>query len=143
VKTTAESIRRYEQATYYAGQWKPDYQRWVDMLAGLYRGPGREAVAWDSALIDDMIYTQPVLYEFDKVAVPTLLIVGDKDTTALGKDLAPPELRAKLGYYLELGKNAARLIADAKLIEFPDLGHAPQMQDPVAFHKALLENLPP
>ncbi len=143
LKTTAQSVRRYEQATYYAGQWKPDYQRWVDMLAGLYRGPGREAVAWDSALIDDMIYTQPVLYEFDKVAVPTLLIVGDKDTTALGKDLAPPELRAKLGNYLELGKNAARLIADAKLIEFPDLGHAPQLQDPVALHRALLENLPP
>jgi len=142
LKTTAESIRRYEQATYYAGEWKPDYQRWVDMLAGLYREPGREAVAWDSALIDDMIYTQPVIYEFDKVAVPTLLIVGDKDITALGKDLAPPELRAKLGNYPELGKNAAHLIPNAKLIEFPDLGHAPQIQDAEAFHKALLEYLP-
>jgi len=143
LQTTAESIRRYEQATYYAGQWKADYQRWVDMLAGLFRGPGREAVAWDSALLDDMIYTQPVLYELDKLTVPTLLIVGDKDTTAIGKDLAPPEARAKLGNYPELGKNAARLIPNAKLIEFPDLGHAPQVQDPEAFHKALLENLRP
>jgi pimeloyl-ACP methyl ester carboxylesterase len=143
LKTTAESIRRYEQATYYADEWKPEYQRWVDMLAGLYRGPGREAVAWDSALLDDMIYTQPVLYEFDTIVVPTLLIVGDKDTTALGRDLAPPELRAKLGNYPELAKNAAHLIPNAKLIEFPDLGHAPQMQDADAFHKALLENLLP
>ncbi len=118
-KTDAEGIRRYEQATYYASEWKPDYQRWVDMLAGLYRGPGRDIVAWSSALLDDMIYTQPVVYELDKLTVPTLLFVGDKDTTAIGKDLALPEVRAKLGNYPELGKNAARLIPNAKLIEFP------------------------
>jgi pimeloyl-ACP methyl ester carboxylesterase len=143
LKTTAESLRQYEQGTYYAGQWRPEYDRWVDMLAGMYRGPGREAVAWDSALLDDMIYTPPVVYELDKLAAPTLLIIGDKDTTAIGKDLAPPELRARLGDYPELGKSAARLIPNAKLIEFPDLGHAPQMQDPAAFHKALLDNLAP
>ena len=143
LKTNAESLRRYEQTTYYAGEWKPGYQRWVDMLAGMYRGPGRDIVAWNSALLDDMIYTQPVIYELDKLTVPVLLFIGDKDTTALGKDLAPPDFRAKLGDYPELGKNAARLIPNAKLIEFPDLGHAPQMQEPDAFHKALLENLAP
>jgi pimeloyl-ACP methyl ester carboxylesterase len=26
-------------------------------------------------------------------------------------------------------------------VEFPDLGHAPQIQDPEAFHKALLAGL--
>jgi pimeloyl-ACP methyl ester carboxylesterase len=143
LKTTAESLRAYEQATYYSGQWKPEYQRWVDMLAGMYRGPGRAAVAWDSALLDDMIYTQPVLYELGELAVPTLLFVGDKDNTALGKDLAPPQLGLRLGDYPTLGKNAVRLMTTAKLIEFPDLGHAPQMQDPEAFHRALLENLDP
>jgi pimeloyl-ACP methyl ester carboxylesterase len=111
------------------------------MLAGLYAGPGREAVAWDSALLDDMIYTQPVVYELGELAPPTLLMIGDKDTTAIGKDLAPPELRAKLGDYPQLGKEAARLIPHVKLVEFPGLGHAPQMQDPDAFHKALLDNL--
>ena len=29
-------------------------------------------------------------------------------------------------------------IKDAKLVEFSELGHAPQIQDPEAFHKALL-----
>ena len=143
LKTNADSLRRYEQATYYAGQWKPAYEPWIGMQAGMIGGPGREAVAWDSALLDDMIYTQPVFYELGDLAVPTLLLIGDKDTTALGKDLAPPPLRAKLGNYPELGKNAARLIPNAKLIEFPDLGHAPQMQEPEAFHKTLLENLAP
>jgi pimeloyl-ACP methyl ester carboxylesterase len=141
LKTNADSIRRYEQATYYAGQWSETFEPWVQMLAGLNNGPGKELVAWNSALIYDMIYTQPVFYEFSKITVPTLLMIGDKDNTAIGKDFAPPEIRAQLGNYPELAKRAARLIPGAKLIEFPDLGHAPQIQDPAAFHKALLENL--
>ncbi len=141
LRTNAVSIRRYEQATYYAGEWKPSYQRWVDMLAGLNNGPGKEAVAWNSALIYDMIYTQPVFYELGAIKVPTVLFIGDKDTTAIGKDTAPPELQARLGNYPMLGKRAAGLIPGATLIEFPALGHAPQMQDPDAFHQALLANL--
>ncbi|MDE1011132.1 MAG: alpha/beta hydrolase, partial [Paraburkholderia fungorum] len=31
LKTTADGIRRYEQATYYAGQWRADYEPWVQM----------------------------------------------------------------------------------------------------------------
>jgi pimeloyl-ACP methyl ester carboxylesterase len=141
LKTTAEGIRRYEQATYYAGQWRANYEPWVQMLAGMYRGPGKQIVAWNSALLDDMIYTQPVVYELGQVSVPTLLLIGQKDTTAIGKDAAPAEVRAKIGHYPELGKAAAKAIPHATLVEFADLGHAPQMQDPQAFHKALLDGL--
>ncbi|MFL9915226.1 alpha/beta hydrolase [Paraburkholderia fungorum] len=141
LKTTADGIRRYEQATYYAGQWRADYEPWVQMLAGMYRGPGKQIVAWNSALLDDMIYTQPVVYELSHLTMPTLLLIGQKDTTAIGKDAAPPEVRAKLGHYPELGKAAAKAIPHATLVEFAGLGHAPQIQDPQAFHKALLEGL--
>src|ERR1700691_6365069 len=108
--TTADSIRNYERTTYYAGTWEPRYERWVQMLAGMYRGPGRDSVAWDSALLDDMIYTQPVFYEFEKISVPVLLLIGDKDTTAIGKDRAPPDIRPTLGNYPVLGKAAAARI---------------------------------
>jgi pimeloyl-ACP methyl ester carboxylesterase len=141
LKTSADSIRRYEQGTYYAGHWSETFEPWVQMLAGLNNGPGKELVAWNSALIYDMIYSQPVFYEFSKITVPTLLMIGDKDNTAIGKDFAPPEIRPQLGNYPELGKRAAKLIPGAKLIEFPELGHAPQIQDPAAFHQALLEGL--
>jgi len=97
LKTTAESIRTYETATYYAGRWEPRYEPWVGMLAGLNSGPGKEAVAWDSALLYDMIVTEPVVYRFPQIAVPTLLFIGQKDNTAIGKDLAPPAARATLG----------------------------------------------
>jgi pimeloyl-ACP methyl ester carboxylesterase len=141
LQTTAERIRAYERATYYASDWQPAYEPWVQMLAGMYRGPGRERVAWDSALLYDMIYTQPVVYELGALRMPVLLIIGDKDTTAIGKDLAPPQVRATLGNYPALGKAAAAQIPHAKLVEFSDLGHAPQIQAPERFHKALLESL--
>ena len=141
LKTNADSIRRYETDTYYAGHWSADYEPWVQMLAGLNNGPGKELVAWNSALIYDMIYTQPVYYEFSKITVPTLLMIGDKDNTAIGKEFAPPEVRATLGNYPELARHAAELIPGAKLVEFPELGHAPQIQDPAAFHAALIAGL--
>jgi pimeloyl-ACP methyl ester carboxylesterase len=141
LKTTADGIRRYEQSTYYAGHWSADYEPWVQMLAGMYRGPGKQIVAWNSALLYDMIYTQPVVYELGALRMPVLLIIGDKDTTAIGKDLASSEVRATLGNYPVLGKAAAAHIPHAKLVEFSDLGHAPQIQAPERFHKALLEGL--
>ncbi|MBV8702664.1 MAG: alpha/beta hydrolase [Acetobacteraceae bacterium] len=139
--TTAESIRDYERSTYYAGTWSPAYEPWVQMLAGMYRGPRGDLVAWSSALIDDMICTQPVVYELSKLRMPVLLMIGDKDTTAIGKDLAPSAVRATLGNYPALGKEAAARIPLARLVEFPDLGHAPQIQAPDMFHQALLNGL--
>jgi pimeloyl-ACP methyl ester carboxylesterase len=139
--TTADRIRNYERATYFAGQWRDDYETWVQMLAGMYRGPGKEIVAWNSALLYDMIYTQPVYYELHLLEPPTLLIVGDKDNTAIGKDLAPPSVRPTLGNYPKLAHEAVSMIPHATLIEFPDAGHAPQMQDVRRFHAALLKGL--
>ncbi len=139
--TTAERIRAYEQSTYYAGEWRPAYDRWVEMLAGLAQGSGRDIVARNAGLIDDMIYTQPVVCEFPLIRVPTLLMIGDRDTTAIGKDVAPPEVRARLGHYPELAQTAHAAIRGSTLIEFPDAGHAPQIQEPDRFNDALIRAL--
>jgi len=95
-------------------------------------------VAWNSALIYDMIFTQPVYYEFKDLKMPTLLLIGTSDTTAIGKDLASPEVKAKIGHYEVLGKQVAKLIPQSTLVEFPGMGHAPQMEEPAKFHQALL-----
>ena len=139
--TTADRIRAYEQSTYYAGEWRPEYERWVTMLAGLMQGPGRDIVARNTGLIDDMIYDQPVVYEFPLIRVPTLLMIGLKDTTAIGKDAAPPAVRAKLGHYPELAQKTKAAIPGARLIEFPEAGHAPQIQEPERFNAALIAAL--
>ena len=85
--------------------------------------------------------TQPVYYEFKDVQVPTLLLIGTSDTTAIGKDVAPPAVKARIGNYQVLGKQVAKLIPHATLVEFQGLGHAPQMEEPEQFHKALLQGL--
>lgn len=141
MKTSAESIRQYQLTTYYAGEWRPEFDRWVDMQAGMFRGRGKHAVAWSAALTADMIMSQPVLYEFSQLKMPVLLLIGERDNTALGKDAAAPELQAQLGNYKVLGKTAAEQIPNAKLVVFEDLGHSPHIQAPDRFHKALLSNL--
>lgn len=117
------------------------YVEWVQMLAGMNRGPSKQIVAWNSALIYDMIYTQPVVHEFPLLKMPTLLLIGEYDNTAIGKVLAPPELRPRLGNYRVLMKQAAQNIPKATLVSFAKPGHAPQMQDPDAFHAALLKGM--
>jgi pimeloyl-ACP methyl ester carboxylesterase len=82
-----------------------------------------------------------VLYEFPKLRVPTLLLIGEKDNTAIGKDLAPTEVKSRLGNYPLLARRTVGAIPGASLILFPELGHAPQMQDPERFHRALIEGL--
>jgi pimeloyl-ACP methyl ester carboxylesterase len=141
LKTSAASIKKYELNTYYVGRWKPEYDRWVTMLAGLNNGPGHQIVAWNSALLYDMIFTQPVYYEFKDLKMPTTLMIGTSDTTAIGSDIAPPEVKAKIGHYNQLGKQVAALIPHSTLIEFPGMGHAPQMEEPAKFNQALIKNL--
>ncbi|WP_369980184.1 alpha/beta fold hydrolase [Xanthomonas bundabergensis] len=141
LKTDAASIRQYQQTVYYGGQWKPEYDRWVAMQAGLYAGPGHAQVAWNQALTSDMVFNQPVVQQFAQLRVPTTLFIGQRDRTAIGKDLAPPALARTLGDYPALGKRAAAAIPGAKLVEFADLGHAPQVEAPQRFNAALLQAL--
>jgi pimeloyl-ACP methyl ester carboxylesterase len=140
-KTSFDSIKRYQQATYYAGEWKGAYDRWVAMLAGMYAGDGGRLVAWNQALTSDMILSQPVVYELEKIAVPTVLLIGQQDNTAIGKDRVPPELAKTLGNYPELGRSAQQRIKGSVLVAFPELGHSPQVQDPGAFNKTLIGEL--
>lgn len=140
-RTNFEGIKKYEQSTYYAGQWKAEYDRWVNMLASTYQGEGGKQAAWDQALTSDMILSQPVVYELEHIAVPTLLLIGEKDTTAIGRNRAPPEAARALGNYPVLARQAQARIKGSTLVTFADLGHAPHIQDPARFNATLLEHL--
>jgi len=129
LKTTRASIKKYQQTVYYDGKWKPEYDRWVDMLASMYTGKGGDLVAWNQALTTDMVLSQPVVYEIDQIKAPTLLLIGMKDTTALGKDRAPPQAAKALGNYAALAPAVTARIKGASLVTFEDLGHAPQVED--------------
>ncbi|MFB9862720.1 alpha/beta fold hydrolase [Rufibacter immobilis] len=128
LKQTQPGIKKYQLDNYYGGQWKPEYDRWVNLLASWTTGPDYPEVAWNAALTYDMIFTQPVVYEFDQLQMPTLLLIGQRDRTALGKANAPAAAREKLGNYPALGKETARKIPHAKLVELDNVGHLPHIE---------------
>ncbi|KAL2071837.1 hypothetical protein VTL71DRAFT_13072 [Oculimacula yallundae] len=136
--STYGSIRGYEQATYYVGIWDPSYDLWVNMLVNIYNGKQADKFTWNQALIVDMVLTQPVVYEFPLIKSKTLILIGAKDNTAIGKQWSPPDVQAKLGHYDVLGPKTAAAIPGSTLVMFPDLGHAPQIQAPDRFHEALM-----
>lgn len=123
-----EKIKQYQMANYYAGQWTPAYDKWARLLAGWTVHPDYPKVVWNAALTYDMIFTQPVVYEFGNIKVPTLLIIGQRDRTALGKANAPADVREKLGNYPELGRSTAKKIPQSKLVELEDVGHLPHIE---------------
>lgn len=141
-KTDAARIKAYQQAVYYDGKWKPAYDRWVDMLASMYEGADRETVVHAQALASRMIFSDPVIHEIERIGVPVALLVGEKDTTAIGRDRVPPDLAAKLGNYPELAQAAAeRFKAGAWLETWADLGHSPHIEAPDRFNALLLDVL--
>jgi pimeloyl-ACP methyl ester carboxylesterase len=70
-----------------------------------------------------------------------LLIIGQRDRAAVGKDAVPPEIGDKLGDFPALGKKAAHAIPGAKLVEIAGAGHLPQVDSFPSYEKALLDFL--
>lgn len=138
-EATYESYKQYQQSYYPV--WKPEYEDLVRAQAADLQDPNFKNSAWANAVTYQMIYEQPVVYEFEELTVPTLLIIGQEDRTVVGKALLPKADQAKYGQYPELGQSAARRIKNAKLVELDDVGHIPHIQTPDRFFKALADFL--
>lgn len=141
LKKVPTDVKGYMQSVYFDGKWKEEYDPLLTIQAGWMKGPDRGKIARVTAITSDMVMTQPVLYEFSDIKVPTLLIIGERDRTALGKNLVPEEVAATMGQYQVLGKAAAAAIPDAKLIALPGIGHAPQAEAFDEYLRALVEFL--
>lgn len=141
LKKDYKKIKAYQKESYYDGDWKPEYDEWVNILAGWTLNENYERIAWNAALTYDMVFTQPVVYEFLEIEVPTLLIIGTRDRTALGKGLVSKEVKATMGLYDELGKETAERIPNAHLEEIEDVGHLPHIEAFDRFAEKLIPNL--
>ncbi|MDV7139485.1 alpha/beta hydrolase [Maribacter sp. TH_r10] len=128
LKKTAESIKAYQLKYYYDGKWKSEYDQWVQLLSGWTFNSDYPLIAWNAALTYDMIFNQPVLYEFKNIKCPTLLIIGTRDRTALGKALVPEKVRPTMGLYSELGKKTHQKIPNSELVEIENVGHLPHIE---------------
>lgn len=141
LKSTPDGVRTYMQNAYFDGQWKDAYDDLAVLQAGWAVGPDSALIAEVSALHYDMIYSQPVIHEFPDIQAPTLLIIGERDRTALNKDLVSEAERAELGRYEVLGERAAKAIPEATLVELPGIGHLPQVEAPEPTYDALIRFL--
>ncbi|MCX2741130.1 alpha/beta fold hydrolase [Pontibacter anaerobius] len=140
LKQTAEGIRNYHQ-TYYTS-WKPAYDEWVQVPAAQVNHPDFPKVAKISALTYSMIYQQPVVYEFGALKVPMLVVIGQEDRTIVGKGFIDDKQKLEEhGQYPQLGKQTAKAIPDAKLVELEKVGHIPHLEATQRFHVALLQFL--
>jgi len=139
LKANYESLKKYQQ-TYYP-KWLPEYEQYVAAQYGALQTPDFKQASWVSALTYQMIYEQPVLYEFKYIKSPTLIIIGQEDRTVVGKALLTKESATMYGYYPKLGKWLQSQIKGAKLVELKGVGHIPHIQTPEIFKRHVLSFL--
>ncbi|MEO6668075.1 MAG: alpha/beta hydrolase [Ferruginibacter sp.] len=128
---TYASYKKYQQ-TYYP-VWKPEYEQYVQEQAKVLSKKDFPQIAWINAVTYQMIFEQPVCYEFKNLEVNTLLIIGTADRTIVGKDALPKSVADEHGQYQLLGKQTQALIRGSILQELPGVGHIPHIQDTAAF----------
>lgn len=141
LKKGPQEVKDYMRKTYFDGKWQTSYDPLLTIQSGWTIGPDRERMAQVSALTSDMVMNQPVIYEFPDVKSPTLLIIGERDRTALGRNLVSEEVAKTMGQYQDLGKAAAAAIPGAKLVALPGIGHCPQVEAFDDYFKALSDFL--
>lgn len=126
----------------YVVAWDPGkYEKFVEVRSRIPLSGEYPRYCMASALTYQMIYQQPVLHEFKLIEAPTLLIIGQEDRTTLGRGFVSEDVLKNLGDYPRLGKEAARDIPGAKLVELENVGHLPMLEAPEKFDAVLLEFL--
>lgn len=129
LKANYESAKKYQLEFYYDKKWKQEYDEWVYLLTGWTKHPDYPVVALNNAQTSDMIFTQPVVYEFQYIKSPTLLIIGTRDRTAIGKNNVKDEAaRERMGQYQLLGKETQKKIPHSQLVELDNVGHLPHIE---------------
>jgi pimeloyl-ACP methyl ester carboxylesterase len=115
IETIVEEERKFSRDAYrafllkgYAWKGKPEeLDDFVDIRERLtYSGEYPrwvKAFAWSAV----MIHGQPVVGEMPQIQQPTLILMGSEDRVAPGRNLAPPDVAARMGRNAELAKEVA------------------------------------
>ncbi len=135
LSATYDSYKKYMQG--YFPEWKPEYEELVKQQAQALTDPTFKQIAWANAVTYQMIYEQPVCYEFKNITAKTLLITGGADRTIVGKDKVPTQLLPLHGQYPQMGAATHRLIKNSELVEMDGVGHIPHIQQFENFTKVI------
>ena len=116
------NIRRYFPSP---GAWKPEYEKYVRILYTPTLSGDWPRLAMVRSIYQQMLYLDPVVYDWPKIKVKTLVIGGEKD----GQD------------FPKLAKHIADSIPGAELAIIPNAGHVPHLEVPDVFYRELLKFL--
>lgn len=128
---TYDSYKKYMEG--YFPKWKPEYDELVKQQASALSDPNFKQIAMANALTYQMIYEQPVCYEFKNIKAKTLLIVGHADRTVVGKDKLSKDAQKQHGQYPQLGQAIQLQMKNCQRIDVVDVGHIPHIQQPDKF----------
>jgi pimeloyl-ACP methyl ester carboxylesterase len=115
------TIRRY----FPPGTWKPEYEQYARILYAPTLGGDGPRFLMIRAILQQITYLDPVVYDWPHIKVKTLVLGGDKD----GPD------------FPTLAKRIADTIPGGTLVLLPGLGHVPHIQAPDVFNRELLKFL--
>ncbi len=142
LEKTPDDIARYQRKHYYDGRWNNRYQALAVPLQGWVRGDDWPTLARVSALTFDMIFTQPVIDEFDQFRMPVTLILGTRDTTGPGRQWKKDGVGYTLGEYDKLGNRVKQRNRAIEVLELNGLGHLPFIEDTERFNAVFMATLP-
>jgi pimeloyl-ACP methyl ester carboxylesterase len=139
---TTEALKTTPEATEqlfhnFVVQWQPPFQIYSDVQVGWMLGPEAYRIARTAAHTYTMAYEQPVLYELARLKPLTLLIAGEQDRAAIGRNRVGPKVRDTMGLWPQIAQRAAQTIPRCTLVMLPDVAHIPHLEAPARFHAEL------
>ena len=114
-------------ARYFPSGIKPEYERYVKIQYGWSLSGNWPEAAMVRALAQQMVYEDPVIYDWAHIKVPTMELGGEKDGAN----------------FPQLAKHVCDTIPKCELMLLPNLGHVPHFEAPDVFYKALMKFLTP
>jgi pimeloyl-ACP methyl ester carboxylesterase len=118
-ESIAQGMRRYYV------QWDDAYDHYTRIHYGWTLSGEWPRLAAIRARLQQMIYTEPVVYEWPHIRVPALVIGGAQDGPR----------------FPELARRAADAFPSGSLLLYDDVGHNPHLEAPARFHADLLRFL--
>jgi pimeloyl-ACP methyl ester carboxylesterase len=136
-KQTPDSFRKQLQTNYSLKLPPDEVTQYVE--ARLNIKDSGEYPRWlrSYASSAQMIYREPVVYEYPLITVPTLFIIGADDHNAPGKAYAPEAVRAKMGQNGDLAQSLAASMPNAHAEVIPNTGHLVFLDDRSKFNQLM------
>jgi pimeloyl-ACP methyl ester carboxylesterase len=116
------TIRRYFPT---AEAWKPEYEKYARIQYAWTLSGDWPRLAMVRTLLQQMIYADPVVYDWPRIKARTLVIGGEKD----GPN------------YPAGAKRVADTVQNGQLVIIPGVGHNPQFEAPEQLYPPLLKFL--